>query len=74
MRDYSNLVLPPGYKLEVVGDPCGISLCRANGTVVACFTYASDPQEIRRAAEEDRAKREESIKLSHLSSWKERSQ
>jgi hypothetical protein len=68
MRDYSNLVLPPGYKLDLVGDPCVISLCRANGTVVARFTYASDPQEIKRAAEEDRAKREESNNLSHLSS------
>ena len=68
MRDYSKLVLPPGYKLDLVGDPPVISLCRANGTVVACFTYASDPQEIRRAAEEGRAKREESNNLSHLSS------
>jgi len=53
VRDYSNLVLSSGYKLDLVGDPCVISLCRANGTVAARFTYASDPQEIRRAAEED---------------------
>ena len=53
MRNYSSLLLPPGYKLDLVGDPCVICLCRADGTVVAHFTYASELQEIRRAAEED---------------------
>ena len=58
MRDYGSLLLPPGYKLDLIGDPCVICLCRADGTVVAYFTPASDLQEIRRAAEEDRAARE----------------
>ena len=52
MRDYGDL-LPSGYYLDLTGDPCVITLCRGDGTVVAHFTYASDPQEIRRAAEED---------------------
>jgi hypothetical protein len=46
--------LPPGYRLELVGDPCAIVLVRADGTVVARFTHNVDPQEIRLAAEEDR--------------------
>jgi len=57
MRNYSDLLLPPGYKLDLVGDPCVITLCRADGTVVARFSYAADPQEIRQArqaAEEDK--------------------
>ena len=58
MRNYSSLLLPPGYKLDLVGDPCVICLCRADGTVVAYFTYASEPHEIRRAAEEDEGERE----------------
>jgi hypothetical protein len=52
MRDYGDL-LPSGYYLDLTGDPSVITLCRADGTVVARFTHASDPQEIRRAAEED---------------------
>jgi hypothetical protein len=52
MRDYSDL-LPSGYYLDVTPDPCVITLCRADGTVVTRFTRASDPQEVRRAAEED---------------------
>ena len=58
MRDYGDLLLPPGYKVDLVGDPCVIILCRADGTVVAHFTHASDPQEIRQAAEEDFRERE----------------
>jgi hypothetical protein len=54
MRDYSTLRLPPGYYLDLIGDPCVVTLCRSDGTVVARFTYATDPEEIRRAAEEDR--------------------
>jgi hypothetical protein len=50
--------LPSGYYLDMIGDPCVITLCRADGTVVARFTYASDPQEIRRAAEEDLEERD----------------
>jgi hypothetical protein len=52
MHDYGDW-LPSGYYLDLVGDPCVITLCRADGTVVARFSHASDPQEIKRAAEED---------------------
>ena len=52
MRDYGDL-LPSGYYLDLLGDTCVITLCREGGTVVARFTHASDPQEIRRAAEAD---------------------
>ena len=46
--------LPPGYRLDLVSDPCVIILRREDGTVVARFTHNAVPQEIRRAAEEDR--------------------
>jgi hypothetical protein len=46
--------LPPGYRLDLVSDPCVIILRREDGTVVARFTHHAVPQEIRRAAEEDR--------------------
>ena len=46
--------LPPGYRLDLVGDPCVIVLLREDGTVVARFTHNAVSQEIRRAAEEDR--------------------
>jgi hypothetical protein len=52
MRDYSDL-LPSGYYLDLTADPCVITLCRADGTVVAHFTRAADPQEVKRVAEED---------------------
>ncbi len=45
--------LPPGYTLDLRGDPCVIVLRRANGAVAARFTQQVDPEEIRRAAEED---------------------
>ena len=45
MRDYSDL-LPSGYYLDLTADPCVITLCRADGTVVAHFTYAFAPEEI----------------------------
>jgi hypothetical protein len=45
--------LPPGYSLDLVGDPCVIVLRREDGTLVARFTHSADPEEIRRAAEED---------------------
>ena len=47
--------LPAGYALDLVGDPCVIVLRRGGGAVVARFTRNVDPQEIRRAAEEDHA-------------------
>ena len=46
--------LPRGYALDLLGDPCVIALRRrADETVVARFTKNVDPEEIRRAAEED---------------------
>ncbi len=53
MRDYDALELPAGYLLDLVGDPCVLTLCRSDGTVVAYFTQMTEPEEIRRAAEED---------------------
>jgi hypothetical protein len=46
--------LPPGYRLDFVGDPCVIVLRREDETVVARFTHNADPEEMRRSAEEDR--------------------
>ena len=46
--------LPRGYALDLLGDPCVIALRRADETVVARFTNNVAPEEIRRAAEEDR--------------------
>jgi hypothetical protein len=46
--------LPPGYRLDLVGDPCVIVLRREDETVVARFTHNADPEEMRRSAEEDR--------------------
>jgi len=45
--------LPPGYALDLRGDPCVIVLRRADGAVAARFTKHVDPEEIRRAGEED---------------------
>jgi hypothetical protein len=47
--------LPAGYALDLVDDPCVIVLRREGGAIVARFTRNVDPQEIRRAAEEDHA-------------------
>jgi len=52
MRDETSR-LPPGYYLDLVSDPSVIILCRPDGTIVARFTYITDPEEIRRVAEED---------------------
>ena len=52
MHDYSDL-LPSGYYIDLTKDPCVITLCRADTTVVARFTSAADPQELKRVAEED---------------------
>jgi hypothetical protein len=52
-QDEDTTRLLPGYQLDLVGDPCVIILRREDGTVVARFTHNVDPQEIRRAAEED---------------------
>ena len=50
-------VLPPGYRLDVVGDPCVVVLRREDGTLVARFSDRAAAEEIRRAAEEDRRQR-----------------
>jgi hypothetical protein len=44
--------LPPGYRLDLVGDPCIIILRGLDGAVVARFNRDVDPEEIRRAAQE----------------------
>ena len=54
MHDYHTFCLPPDYRLDLVGDPCVVTLCRSDGAVVSRFTHATDLEEIRRAAEEDR--------------------
>ena len=55
MSDENSSNLPAGYALDLVGDPCVIVLRRGGGAIVARFTRNVDPQEIRRAAEEDHA-------------------
>jgi len=52
-EDEKTTRLPPGYRLDLVGDSCLIILLREDGTVVARFTHNVDPQEISRAVEED---------------------
>ncbi len=54
MPDDETSRLPPGYRLDLVGDPCVIVLRREDATVVARFTHNADPEEIKRTAEEDR--------------------
>jgi hypothetical protein len=58
VQGHSDSRLPPGYALDVVGDPCLILLCSPDGAVVARFTRNVDPEEVRRAAEEDREERD----------------
>ena len=44
--------LPPGYVLDLVDDPCILILRDPDGAVVVRFPRNTDPDEIRRAAEE----------------------
>jgi hypothetical protein len=44
--------------VDLTADTCVITLCRADGTVVAHFTRAADPQEVKRVAEEDLEERD----------------
>ena len=37
-------VLPPGYRLDIVGDPCLVVLRREDGTVVARFSDRAAPR------------------------------
>jgi hypothetical protein len=55
-NDEQSTRLPSGYTLDLIGDPCVIALRRADGTMVARFTNSVDPEEIWRAAEEDRSR------------------
>jgi hypothetical protein len=53
MRESEETIhLPPGYRLDLSAIRV-IILRREDGTVVARFTHNVNPQEIRRAAEED---------------------
>jgi hypothetical protein len=51
--DQETSQLPPGYRLDLIGDPCIIILRGPDGSIVARFTHNVDPEEIRRAAQED---------------------
>ena len=53
MRGDSVSRLPPGYTLDLVSDPCILVLRNPEGKIVARFTRNADPEEVRRAAEED---------------------
>ena len=57
MREREDSALPPGYHLDLVGDPCVVVLRREDGTIVARFSDHAVPEEVRRAAEEDRRRR-----------------
>jgi hypothetical protein len=59
MSDEETSRLPPGYRLDLVSDPCIIILRGPDGAVVARFSRNVDPEEIRQAAEEDRERAEE---------------
>ena len=59
MPDEETSRLPPGYRLDLVGDPCIIVLRGPDGAVVARFSRNVDPEEIRQATEEDRERAEE---------------
>jgi hypothetical protein len=49
--------LPPGYTLDIVGDPCIIILRNPDGALVARFPRNVNTDEVRRAVEEDRQER-----------------
>jgi hypothetical protein len=53
-RNEETTRLPPGYRLDLLVDPCVIVLRCADGAVVARLTKNVDPEQIRRVAEEDR--------------------
>ncbi len=54
MPEDKNSRLPPGYRLDLVGDPCIIILRGPGDAVVARFNRNVDPEEIRGSAEEAR--------------------
>jgi hypothetical protein len=51
MPDEETSRLSPGYRLDLVGDPCIIILRGPDGRVVARFSRDVDPEEIRRAVQ-----------------------
>ena len=55
MRGDSASRLPPGYALDLVSDPCVLILRNPEGKIVAHFIRKVDLEEVRLAAEEDRA-------------------
>ena len=57
MSEDTTARLPPGYTLDIVGDPCIIILRNPDGAVVARFPRNVDLAEVRLAAEEDRQER-----------------
>ena len=57
MSEDTTARLPPGYTLDLVGDPCIIILRNPAGALVARFPRNVDADEVRRAAEEDRQER-----------------
>ena len=56
MRDDRNSRLPTGYTPDLVGDLCIIVPHNPDGKIVARLHRMVDPEEVRRAAEEDREK------------------
>jgi hypothetical protein len=67
MPDDKTSRLPPGYRLDLVSDPC-IILRGTDGEVVALFSRDVDPEELRRTAAE--ARKERLAALIHPSAWK----
>ena len=57
MREETSSNLPLGYTLDLVGDLCIIALRRDGEVIVTRFTHSVDPEEMRRAAEDDRRAR-----------------
>ena len=57
MSDDRSSRLPPGYTLDIVGDPCILILRNPDGAVVARFPRNVNTDEVRRAVEEDRQER-----------------
>jgi len=56
VRDDRNSRLPTGYTPDLVGDLCIIVPHNPDGKIVARRHRMVDPEEVRRAAEEDREK------------------
>ena len=55
IRGDRDVGLPAGYWVDPVSEPGLLLLRGPDGTVVARFTLFADPEEVRRAAEEDQS-------------------